>query len=348
MKAWRLEAYGAEGNPADAIAKLKLEESVAVPEPKAGQVQVKVAYAGVNPIDWKLFSGGLHGICPCQFPYTPGFDVSGTISAVGEGVTGFAVGDEVAVDIGLVESCCDPPAEFGPAGAFAEYATAPTDIVVKTGGVDLKQAAALPLAGLTAYQAMFTGAGRSFAGADLFKVQAGQKVFIIGGTTLVSMYAIQLAKNAGAHVAVTASSKPMPDGTSKADFAKSLGADEVIDYESAEWSDVLAGKDYDLIFDTVGKMEDWTTGAPKVLKKGGEFISVANFGEAASTDDHTFKVFLLKSNAADLDVLMGMVRDGKLKCPVDSVVEFADVPAALTKSMSMRAAGKLLVKVGAA
>ena len=91
---------------------------------------VKVAYAGVNPIDWKLFSGGLDGICPCQFPYTPGFDVSGTISAVGEGVTGFAVGDEVAGDIGLVESCSDPPAEFGPAGAFAEYATLPASLVV--------------------------------------------------------------------------------------------------------------------------------------------------------------------------------------------------------------------------
>jgi len=347
MKAWRLEAYGAEGNPADAIAKLKLEESVAVPEPKAGQVQVKVAYAGVNPIDWKLFSGGLDGICPCQFPYTPGFDISGTISAVGEGVTGFAVGDEVAGDIGLVESCSNPPAEFGPAGAYAEYATLPASIVVKTGGVDLKDAAALPLAGLTAYQALFTGAGRSFAGADLFKLQSGNKILIIGGTTLVGMYAIQLAKNAGAHVAVTASSKPMPDGTSKADYAKALGADEVIDYESAEWSDVLAGKDYDLIFDTVGKAEDWSAGAPKVLKKGGEFVSVANFGDAATTDACVFKNFLLKSDAADLTVLMGMVKDGKLKLPIDSVVEFSDVPAVLTKSMSMRAGGKLIVKIGA-
>ena len=84
MKAWTCAGYGADGNPGDAIAKLELSE-VAIPAPGAGQVQVKISHAAVNPIDWKLFSGGLHGICPCTFPYIPGFDVSGTISAVGEG-----------------------------------------------------------------------------------------------------------------------------------------------------------------------------------------------------------------------------------------------------------------------
>lgn len=84
MKAWTCAGYGADGNPGDAIAKLEMSE-VAIPAPGAGQVQVKISHAAVNPIDWKLFSGGLHGICPCTFPYIPGFDVSGTISAVGEG-----------------------------------------------------------------------------------------------------------------------------------------------------------------------------------------------------------------------------------------------------------------------
>ena len=83
MKAWTCAAYGADGNPGDAIAKLELSE-IAIPAPGAGQVQVKISHAAVNPIDWKLFSGGLHGICPCTFPYVPGFDVAGTVSAVGE------------------------------------------------------------------------------------------------------------------------------------------------------------------------------------------------------------------------------------------------------------------------
>ena len=93
MKAWRSHGYGAEGNPADAIEKLACEE---VPAPTAGpgQIQVKVSHAAVNPIDWKLFSGGLHGIVPCTHPYVPGFDIAGTVSAVGEGTHG-AVGPYV-------------------------------------------------------------------------------------------------------------------------------------------------------------------------------------------------------------------------------------------------------------
>ena len=89
MKAWRSHGYGAEGNPADAIEKLKCEEAP-VPTAGAGQIQVKVSHAAVNPIDWKLFSGGLHGIVPCAHPYVPGFDIAGTVSAVGEGKPPFA------------------------------------------------------------------------------------------------------------------------------------------------------------------------------------------------------------------------------------------------------------------
>jgi hypothetical protein len=86
MKAWRLTGYGMGGDPADAIAnELKLDAAVPVPLPGAGQIQVKVEYASVNPIDWKIFSGAIHGVAPCVMPYTPGFDVAGTVSAVGEG-----------------------------------------------------------------------------------------------------------------------------------------------------------------------------------------------------------------------------------------------------------------------
>lgn len=344
MKAWRAHAYGEGGNPADTISKMTLDQ-VPLPEATAGLVQIKVAYAAVNPIDWKLFSGGLHGICPVSFPYTPGFDVTGTISAVGEGVTNFAVGDEVLVDIGLVESCKDPLPGFGPAGAFAEYCTVDAKTVSKTNGIDISTAAALPLAGLTAFQGLFTGAGRDFTGKELGDLKSGQKICILGGSTLVGTYAIQLAKNIGAHVVVTASTNKMPDGSSKMDFVKTLGADQAIDYTKEEWSDVLAGQDFDLIYDCVGKEEDWTVGAAKVLKAEGKFISIANFGSATSTEIHTFQNYLLKSDAADLDKLVAMVKDGALKLTVDSTVPFAETKEALSRSFSMRAGGKLMIKV---
>ncbi len=344
MKAWRSSAYGEGGNPADAIGKLVCSD-VAVPEPAAGQVQIKVNFAAVNPIDWKLFSGGLHGIVPCAHPYTPGFDIAGTISKIGDGVTGFAVGDSVCGDIGLVETCTDPPPAVGNCGAFAEFAVVPTSIITKTLGVEESSAAAVPLAGLTALQALFTKSGRTFTGENLGNVKAGDKLLVLGGATLVGALAIQLAKNVGAVVACTASTNAMPDGTTKMDYCKSLGATEVIDYKTTKWAEVLAGKDYDMIFDTVGAQEDWAD-AFKVLKKGSDFISVANFGpDMEANKESKFKNFLLKSVDTDLAELVAMLKDGTLKVPVDSVVPFADVPAALTKSFSSANAGKIVIKV---
>lgn len=260
-------------------------------------------------------------------------------------VTTFAVGDAVIADTGLVETCVDPAPAQGNCGAFAEYAVVPTNVAVKIDGMEESSAAALPLAGLTALQALFTKSGRSFSGDALGDLKPGQKLLVLGGATLVGMYAVQLAKLAGAHVAVTASDNKMPDGVTKADFCASLGADEVINYKSAKWTEALAGQDYDLIFDTIGDQDDWAN-AHKVLKKGADFISVANFSaDAAANKENTFKNFLLKSVDEDLAELVAMAKDGKLKLPVDSVMDFKDVPAALTKSLTQQGAGKIVVKI---
>eukprot|EP00933_Yihiella_yeosuensis_P067831 TRINITY_DN7292_c0_g1_i1.p1 TRINITY_DN7292_c0_g1~~TRINITY_DN7292_c0_g1_i1.p1 ORF type:complete len:351 (-),score=100.67 TRINITY_DN7292_c0_g1_i1:145-1197(-) len=343
MKAWRAHAYGAEGNPADTISKMTLD-TVPVPAPKAGQVLIKVELAAVNPIDWKLFSGGLDGIVPVTFPYVPGFDVAGVIAQVGEGVTNLAVGDKVCVDTGVCETCVKEP-PCGPCGAFGEYCVALADTVSKRGDLTAEQTVGLPLAGLTSYQAIFTGAGgKSLAGEDLGKLEAGQKLLVLGGAAATGALAIQMAKAIGAYVATTASPNKMPDGSTKIDYMKKLGADEVINYKEAEWSEVLAGKDYDLIFDCVGTPEDWPK-ASKVLKKGGDFVSIANFGENAPSDVCKFKLFLLKSNTADLDKLVTLVKEGKVTVPVDCVVPFDKVPEVLTKSMAWQSAGKLVIKV---
>ena len=246
----------------------------------------------------------------------------------------FQVGDTVCADLGLCETCVEPKPAQGNAGAFAQYAVAPTQLCAKTDGVDPVAAAGLPLAGLTAYQALFTKAGRTFTGDDLGNLKPNQKLLVIGGATLVGSFAVQLAKNVGAFVTCTASAKNNARGVAKTEACKALGADVVIDYGQDEWSDVLAGQEYDLVFDTIGKQEDWAN-ASKVLKKGGDFISVANFAaDAAANESNVFKNFLLKSDGGDLSDLVAMVKAGKLTVPVDSVVTFADVPAALARSLA--------------
>jgi NADPH:quinone reductase-like Zn-dependent oxidoreductase len=264
------------------------------------------------------------------------------------GVTDFAVGDVVCADLGLCETCLDPAPAQGNAGAFAQYAVVPAGLATKTNGIDRSHAAGLPLAGLTAYQALFTKSGRTFTGADLGSLKSGQKVLILGGATLVGSFAIQLAKNVGAFVACTASTKPNASGVSKIEQCKTFGADVAIDYAENEWSDVLKGEEYDLIFDTVGKEDDWVNAA-KVLKKGCDFISVANFAaDVSANETNVFKNFLLKSDAGDLAELVQMVKDGKLLVTVDSVVPFSEAPAALTKSLTGANCGKIVVDVASA
>merc|ERR1712194_1010391 len=144
----------------------------------------------------------------------------------------------------------------------------------------------------------------------------------------------------------TASSNKMPDGTTKIDYLRSLGADEVIDYKTADWAEVLAGQEYDLIYDCAGDTRDWPK-ASKVLKKKASFVSIANT-QGSSTVDFKFKGFFLKSNAEDLDKLLAMVKEKKVKVPIDSVYSFDRLPAALRKSMTGNPAGKICVQVAGA
>ncbi|CAJ1370558.1 unnamed protein product [Effrenium voratum] len=216
MKAWRVHAYGEEGNPADTISKMTLD-TIPMPEPKPGQVLIKVELAAVNPIDWKLFSGGMHGICPVTFPYVPGFDVAGTVVKLGEGVGNVQVGDEVIADLGLVETC-KTESPCGPAGAFAQYTVALASTVAKREGIPAKELVGLPLAGLTSYQALFTGAGGDFTGAPLGTLAPGQKLLVLGGAAATGAIAVQLGRAIGAEVATTASPNKMPDGTNKLDY----------------------------------------------------------------------------------------------------------------------------------
>jgi len=313
-------------------------EDIPVPEPHDGTVLIKTAYSSVNPIDWKLCSGGFDAFFPIKtFPHTPGFDVAGVVEKVGPGVTDLAVGDRIICDLGLVESCVDPPLKQGAGGAFAEYCIAPSEICSKVGDADFETLAGLPLVGLTAYQGLFTGSHNQ----DLGHAKEGDKVLILGGAGGVGTIAVQLAAAAGCHVTTTAS---LP----KFDLVKGLGANEVINYREQDWGEVLAGQEYDLIFDCIGLMDDLTVRAPKVLKKGGDFVTVANFDPKAAEsacEDIRFAVFLLLSKRADLDKLVSMVQDGKLKIVNDKIYPFAETQAALKQSLGGRSSGKVLIKM---
>ncbi|MET7518469.1 NADP-dependent oxidoreductase [Streptomyces sp. NPDC005480] len=210
------------------------------PEPGLGEILVRVHAAGVNPVDAMNRQAGVFLGEP---PFVLGWDVSGTVEAVGLGVTVHQVGDEV---FGML------PFPHGH-GAYAQYAVGPARIFVpKPERLDHTQAAALPMAGLTAWQALVETAG----------VGEGSRVLINGAAGGVGHLAIQIAKARGAYVIALAAGD-------KADFVRSLGADEVIDYTTTDI--VEAVSDLDAVLETIGG--DYPAKAVKVLKPGGTLVS---------------------------------------------------------------------------
>ncbi|TGQ51038.1 NADP-dependent oxidoreductase [Mesorhizobium sp. M1C.F.Ca.ET.193.01.1.1] len=218
------------------------------PTPKAGEVLVRVKAAGINPVDGAV-RGGFYPLLG-EPPFILGWDVSGTVEALGAGVTAFKVGDEV---FGM-------PRFPRQAGAFAELAVAPADeIAIKPTGIDHIHAAALPLAGLTAWQGLVRHG----------RIQSGQRALIHAGAGGVGHLAVQIAKAVGAHVVSTAS----PD---KLDFVRSLGADEVIDYTRDDFTGKVSN--VDLVLDAFGG--DHADKSLKVLRDGGVLVSLLNVHDA--------------------------------------------------------------------
>ncbi len=217
-------------------------------DPSAGKVLVTIKAAGVNPADWKVREGYFHQMTPLQFPATLGMDFSGVIEKVGDGVHDFKKGDEVYGDAAAIR---------GGSGAFAQIALTKADsIAYKPKTLTHEEAAGLPLAGVSAWQALVETIGLS----------QGKKILIHGGAGGIGSIAIQMAKRLGSYTATTVS-------TNDKEFAKEeLGADEVIDYKSQTFEDVLS-HDYDAVFDTVGG--ETYTRSFKVLKGGGSGIVVS-------------------------------------------------------------------------
>lgn len=237
MKAAQIKEYGGPENVSIVdIDKPTLDE---------GQVLVEVHAASLNPFDTMIRSGAYKEMIPLELPKTLGGDIAGVVVEVGDGVTGFAPGDKVFGQANAVA---------GNSGAFAEFAATKSEqVAAAPSNLSMTEAASLPLVGVSALQALV----------EHMDVQSGQNVFIHGGAGGIGTVAIQIAKHLGAYVATTATGNGI-------DYAKQLGADEVIDYKEQDFTEIL--KDFDAAFDTVGGDEFAKT--YRILKRGGTAVSM--------------------------------------------------------------------------
>lgn len=236
MHAIRFHEYG----PPDV---LRYEEAPQ-PQPGPGEVLVRVAAAGVNPIDWKVRAGYLQAYMPVELPHILGYDLAGTVAAVGSGVAGVTPGDEV----------------FGRGSAtYAEYAVAPeTTLVAKPAELSFAQAATFAVGGVTAW-----------VGLDAAELRSGQRLLVHGGAGGVGAFVVQLARWKGAHVIATASA-------ANVDAVRALGADEVVDYGAVAFDEAV--RDVDVVYDTVGgEVTDRSWG---VLRPGGTLVVIAGGADA--------------------------------------------------------------------
>lgn len=308
MKAVRIHEYGGPEV-------LRFEE-VPRPQPAARELLIRVHAAGVNPVDWKVREGYLKDLLPYSLPFIPGWDVSGTIEAAGSGVTRFQEGDEVYSRPDIARD-----------GAYATYIVVrESEVALKPRSVDHVHAAAIPLAALTAWQALFDVAGLS----------AGQKVLIHAAAGGVGSFAVQLAKWKGAHVIGTASQRNQS-------LLRELGVDEPIDYQNTHFDDVV--HDVDVVLDTVGgdtQHRSW-----RVLKKGGILVSILSppsEEEAAKHGARTGYVFV-QPNSAQLTEIAKLVDAGKVKPVVETILPLADARKAQELSQTRHARGKIVLKV---
>lgn len=238
MKAIQINQYGHSDV-------LNIKKDIPKPTVTSGHILVEVYAAGVNPIDWKIREGHLQNMIKIQFPMTLGVDFAGVVAEVGEGVTDFKKGDQV---FGMSSFARDG------LGSFAEFVLVDArHIAHKPKKLNFVEAAALPLAGVSALQALV----------EIMKVSPGKKILIHGGSGGVGSVAIQLAKHFGCHVATTVRDKNKK-------FVKDLGADEVIDFEKQAFEDIL--HDFDAVLDTVGG--DTYIKSFKVIKNGGIIVSL--------------------------------------------------------------------------
>lgn len=294
-------------------------ETASLPDPQAGEILIRVHAAGVNPIDWKIRAGYIQQVMPLPLPITLGGDFSGTVEVVGPGVANFKVGDAVFGQA---------PAWNG-SGSYSQFLLAKSGTVaLKPSGLSHIQAAALPLVGVSALQAL----------TEHLRVTASQKVLIHGGAGGIGSLAIQLAKDFGAEVATTVATSDVP-------YAKSLGADTVIDYTHRNFEE--AGRDIDATLDTVGG--DTYRRSFTVIKKGGRIVSMLERPrqDLAGQYGVTASMLVTQITSERLVKLAELVTKGALKVKIDEIFTLDQAPKALLHLEKGLAKGKVVLAVAA-
>jgi NADPH:quinone reductase-like Zn-dependent oxidoreductase len=304
MKSLRIHQFG---NPS-----LALLEDVPSAEPGPGQVSLRVEAASVNPLDLKMLAGYMQQVFPVSLPYALGTDLAGVVRQVGAGVTQFKAGDRV---VGRVEPTVG--------GAFSQAALLPAEALsLMPADMSFEQAAALPTAAGTAWLALF-GAG---------KLQAGQRVLIHAAAGGVGSFAVQFARQAGAHVIATASAHNLG-------LAKELGAHDVIDYQHQDFAASLRG--IDLVLDTVGGEtleRSWQVLAPR-----GAVVSTVDFAVKPRGAQAGSFVFF-NHDAAALSKVLEVFKAKQLQIVLDTIHPLEDARAALEQVAGGHARGKVIVR----
>ena len=331
MKSYLIEKYG----------DMSVVKSAELPDPEVGadEVLVRIGAASVNPLDFKIRNGDLKQVLPYHLPLVLGNDLAGTVVQAGASVTRFAVGDEVYAR-----------PDKNHIGTFAELiAVHQDDLAPKPATLTMVEAASLPLVALTSWQTLVVKG----------QVKPGQKVLIHAGSGGVGTIAVQLARHLGAHVATTVSA-------ANADLVKELGADEVIDYRTQDFAEILEG--YDLVLDTLGG--ETLEKSFGVLKPGGKVISIAgppdaNFAREmgagpviqqvmnalslkarhrAKRHGVTYSFLFMRASGDQLREITALVDAGKIRPVVDRVFPFDQTIAAMEYAETGRAkAGKVVI-----
>ncbi|HHT7237349.1 TPA: NADP-dependent oxidoreductase [Bacillus cereus] len=331
MKAMIIDKYGK--------VPMRMAE-VPTPEINEYEVLAEIHAASINPIDFKIRDGKVKMLLKYEMPLILGNDFSGVIVKVGSKVTHFKVGDEIYAR-----------PRKNKIGTFAEYiAIHEDDIALKPKNLSFEEAASIPLVGLTSYQALH----------DIMNLQKDQKILIHAGSGGVGTFAIQLAKIMGATVTTTASE-------AGADLVTSLGADEIINYKTEKFEDILTN--YDAVFDTIGGTT--LEKSFNIIKSGGNIVSVsgmpnARFGKefgsgffktllfslaskklTALEKKHNaqYSFLFMKPSGDQLRTIANYIEAGKIKPVIDRVFPFEEAQKAMEYSESGRAKGKIIVKI---
>jgi NADPH:quinone reductase-like Zn-dependent oxidoreductase len=308
MKAVRVHAYGG-------LDALRYEDAPR-PRPGQGELLVRVHAAGVNPVDVAIRMGKLEGWLHHTLPLTLGWDVSGVVEEVGPGVTHFKPGDAVYSYLDLHRN-----------GAYAQWVIVQErEAALKPTSIDHVKAAAVPVGALTAWQGLVEHAA----------LKPGQTVLIHGAAGGVGTMAVQVAKVRGARVIATGSARNL-------DYLKSLGADEVIDYQAKRFEEVVKG--IDVVFDMVG--DDTQERSWKVLKKGGVLVSIRSepSKEKAQALGVRSAYFHVRPDAEQLAEIGRLIDAGRIQATVSEVIPLEDVQRAHAQVETRHTRGKVVLRV---